>query len=56
MTAATLVRLPDGRFRLGVGTSTKKAVDDLRGMDWDDPIPIRRAHEAIELIKGSFQQ
>ena len=53
MTAATLDRVSDGRFRLGVGTSTKKAVEDLHGMDWNDPNPVRRAHETIELI-GTF--
>jgi alkanesulfonate monooxygenase SsuD/methylene tetrahydromethanopterin reductase-like flavin-dependent oxidoreductase (luciferase family) len=51
MTAATLDRVSDGRFRLGVDTSTEKAVEDLHGMTWDDPNPIRRAHEAIELTK-----
>jgi 5,10-methylenetetrahydromethanopterin reductase len=52
MTAATLNRVSDGRFRLGVGTSTKKAVEDLHSMDWDDPNPVRRAHETIELTKA----
>jgi alkanesulfonate monooxygenase SsuD/methylene tetrahydromethanopterin reductase-like flavin-dependent oxidoreductase (luciferase family) len=51
MTAATLDQVSDGRFRLGVGTSTQKAVEDLHGMDWDDPNPVRRAHEAIELTR-----
>jgi 5,10-methylenetetrahydromethanopterin reductase len=52
MTAATLDQVSDGRFRLGVGTSTKKAIEDLHGMEWDDPNPVRRAHETIELIKA----
>lgn len=52
MTAATLDRVSDGRFRLGVGTSTRKAVEDLHGMAWDDPNPVRRAHEAIELTRA----
>jgi len=52
MTAATLDRVSDGRFRLGVGTSTQKAIEDLHGMDWDDPNPVRRAHETIELTKA----
>ncbi|WP_266081002.1 LLM class flavin-dependent oxidoreductase [Haladaptatus caseinilyticus] len=52
MTAATLNQVSDGRFRLGVGTSTKKAIEDLHGMDWDDPNPVRRAHETIELISA----
>ncbi|WP_435175811.1 LLM class flavin-dependent oxidoreductase [Halorussus sp. AFM4] len=49
MTAATLDRVSDGRFRLGVGTSTRKAVEDLHGAEWDAPNPVRRAHETIEL-------
>jgi alkanesulfonate monooxygenase SsuD/methylene tetrahydromethanopterin reductase-like flavin-dependent oxidoreductase (luciferase family) len=52
MTAATLERVSEGRFVLGVGTSTKKAVEDLHGMAWDDPNPVRRAHETIELTKA----
>jgi alkanesulfonate monooxygenase SsuD/methylene tetrahydromethanopterin reductase-like flavin-dependent oxidoreductase (luciferase family) len=52
MTAATLHDVSDGRFRLGVGTSTQKAVEDLHSMDWDDPNPVRRAHETIELTKA----
>lgn len=51
MTAATLQEVADGRFRLGVGTSTRKAVEDLHGMDWEDPNPVRRAHETVELAK-----
>jgi alkanesulfonate monooxygenase SsuD/methylene tetrahydromethanopterin reductase-like flavin-dependent oxidoreductase (luciferase family) len=49
MTAASLDRASDGRFKLGFGTSTEKAVEDLHGMAWDDPNPVRRAHETIEL-------
>lgn len=49
MTADTLETVSDGRFRLGVGTSTKKAIEDLHGEGWDDPNPVRRAHETIEL-------
>jgi len=51
MTAATLDRTAEGRFTLGVGTSTRKAVEDLHGTDWSDPNPVRRAHETIELTK-----
>ncbi|MFD1512620.1 LLM class flavin-dependent oxidoreductase [Halomarina rubra] len=51
MTAASVDRLSDGRFTLGVGTSTQKAIEDLHGMTWDDPNPVRRAHETIELTK-----
>jgi 5,10-methylenetetrahydromethanopterin reductase len=49
MTAMTLDDVSDGRFTLGVGTSTPKAIEDLHGMDWDRPV--RRSHEAIELVK-----
>ena len=49
MTAASLDRASDGRFTLGVGTSTPKAVEDLHGMAFDNPV--RRAHEAIDLTK-----
>ncbi|MFC6798072.1 MULTISPECIES: LLM class flavin-dependent oxidoreductase [unclassified Haladaptatus] len=49
MTAATLDRVSDGRFTLGVGTSTPKAVEDLHGMAFDQPV--RRSHETIELVK-----
>lgn len=50
MTAATLDRLSDGRFTLGVGTSTQKAVEDLHGMSFENPV--RRAHETIELTRA----
>jgi alkanesulfonate monooxygenase SsuD/methylene tetrahydromethanopterin reductase-like flavin-dependent oxidoreductase (luciferase family) len=50
MTAATLDDVSDGRFTLGVGTSTPKAVEDLHGMSFDRPV--RRAHETIKLTKA----
>ena len=37
MTAATLDQVSDGRFCLGVGRSTKKVVEDLHGMDRENP-------------------
>lgn len=49
MTAASLQEVSDGRFVLGVGTSTPKAVEDLHGMPFERPV--RRAHETIELTK-----
>ncbi|MFB6093628.1 MAG: LLM class flavin-dependent oxidoreductase [Halanaeroarchaeum sp.] len=52
MTAGSLQDVSDGRFRLGVGTSTEKAIEDLHGMDWEDPNPVRRAHETIELTSA----
>lgn len=45
--AATLTDVADGRVRLGLGTSTAKVVEDLHGMDFDNPP--RRLHETIEL-------
>ncbi len=51
MTAKTLAERSDGRFTLGVGTSTRKAVEDLHGMAWEAPNPVRRAHETIELTR-----
>lgn len=55
MTAATMDDVSDGRFRLGVGTSTQKVVEDLHGEGWDDPNPVRRAHETIELTKAFLE-
>ncbi|MGM0398045.1 MAG: LLM class flavin-dependent oxidoreductase [Halobacteriota archaeon] len=52
ITAGTLDAVSDGRFRLGVGTSTRKAIEDLHGMDWAAPNPVRRAHETIELVQA----
>lgn len=52
MTAATLDDVSDGRFRLGVGTSTQKSIEDLHGMEWEAPNPVRRAHETIELTSA----
>jgi len=54
MTAATLHRDSGGRFNLGLGTSTPKAVEDLHGMDFDDPNPARRLHECVELCREFF--
>lgn len=50
MTAASMDRVADGRFTLGLGTSTAKAVEDLHGMAFDRPV--RRAHETIELVRS----
>jgi alkanesulfonate monooxygenase SsuD/methylene tetrahydromethanopterin reductase-like flavin-dependent oxidoreductase (luciferase family) len=49
MTAVTLAERSGDRFVLGVGTSTRKAVEDLHGMSFDRPV--RRAHETIELVR-----
>jgi alkanesulfonate monooxygenase SsuD/methylene tetrahydromethanopterin reductase-like flavin-dependent oxidoreductase (luciferase family) len=55
MTAASLDSVSDGRFRLGVGTSTQKPIEDLHGMEWEDPNPVRRAHETIELTRAFLE-
>jgi 5,10-methylenetetrahydromethanopterin reductase len=47
--AATLDAVSDGRARLGLGTSTKKAVEDLHSKDFSNPP--RRLHESVELTK-----
>lgn len=47
--AATLAESADGQIRLGVGTSTRKVVEDLHAGDFDNPP--RRLHETVELIK-----
>ncbi|MFC7071788.1 LLM class flavin-dependent oxidoreductase [Halovenus rubra] len=47
--AATLNDAADGRFTLGLGTSTRKVVEDLHSEPFDNPA--RQLHEAIELTK-----
>lgn len=47
--AATIAEETGGRFRLGLGTSTAKAIEDLHGTAFDNPP--RRLHETIELAK-----
>ena len=46
--AATLDRISDGRFSLGLGVSTPKAVEDLHGLAFERPV--RRTHETAELV------
>lgn len=48
--AASLDRVSGGRFTLGLGVSTAKAVEDLHGMSFDRPVT--RARETIELVRG----
>jgi len=45
--AASLDRASGGRAELGLGTSTRKAVEDLHGMSFENPA--RRLHETVEL-------
>lgn len=49
MTAASLADRSDGRFVMGVGTSTRKVVEDLHGLGFDRPV--RRAHETVDLLR-----
>src|SRR6056297_471148 len=49
MAAATVDRFADGRMTLGTGVSTPKAIEDLHGMEYDQPV--RRAHETIAIAK-----
>ncbi len=46
---ATLDEASAGRARLGLGTSTPKAVEDLHGVPFENPA--RRMHETTELVK-----
>lgn len=47
--AATLDDAADGRAVLGLGTSTKKVIEDLHGIPFENPA--RRLHETVELTK-----
>jgi len=49
MAAATVDRYADGRMTLGTGVSTPKAIEDLHGMPYDQPV--RRAHETIAVAQ-----
>jgi alkanesulfonate monooxygenase SsuD/methylene tetrahydromethanopterin reductase-like flavin-dependent oxidoreductase (luciferase family) len=46
---ATLDEAAEGRFTLGLGTSTRKVVEDLHSERFDRPA--RRLHETVELTK-----
>jgi alkanesulfonate monooxygenase SsuD/methylene tetrahydromethanopterin reductase-like flavin-dependent oxidoreductase (luciferase family) len=47
--ADSLDRISDGRFTLGLGTSTQKTIEDLHGMAFENPP--RRTHETCELTR-----
>lgn len=49
MAASSLDRVTDGRFTLGLGVSTPKAIEDLHGLEFDRPA--RRAHETLSLLR-----
>lgn len=48
---ATLDRISGGRAVLGLGTSTRKIIEDLHGLEFENPP--RRLHETAELV-GQF--
>jgi alkanesulfonate monooxygenase SsuD/methylene tetrahydromethanopterin reductase-like flavin-dependent oxidoreductase (luciferase family) len=47
--AATLDDVAPGRLTLGLGVSTRKAIEDLHGLSFERPA--RRGHETVELVK-----
>ena len=51
--AATLDSAAEGRVLLGLGTSTRKAIEDLHGMVFENPP--RRLHETTELTRKFLQ-
>lgn len=50
MAAVTLSDVSDGRFTLGLGTATRKSVEDLHGEEFHRPV--RQAHETIEIVRA----
>lgn len=49
MTAASLADLTDGRFVLGLGTSTRVIIEDWHGRPWDRPLAATR--EFVDLYR-----
>ena len=49
MSAATLDEMSGGRFRLGLGTSGARVVEDFHGIRYDKPLA--RLREAVEIIR-----
>jgi F420-dependent oxidoreductase-like protein len=49
MSAATIDELSGGRFRLGLGTSGARVVEDFHGLKFDKPLT--RLREAIQIIR-----
>jgi 5,10-methylenetetrahydromethanopterin reductase len=49
MTAATLDTISNGRFILGLGTSSQAIVNDWHGLKFEDPV--NRMHEYVEIIR-----
>lgn len=50
MTAASLMEKSDGRFRLGLGTSGPRVIEEFHGQPFTDPL--RRSREYIEIVRG----
>lgn len=54
MTAATLDRLSEGRFRLGLGVSGPQVIEGWHGVPYGKPI--RRTREAIAIIRKVLER
>jgi F420-dependent oxidoreductase-like protein len=50
MTAATLDEISGGRFRLGLGTSGSRVVQDFHGVSFDKPLT--RLNESIRIVRA----
>jgi F420-dependent oxidoreductase-like protein len=50
MSAATLDEMSGGRFRLGLGTSGARVVEDFHGLEYGKPLT--RLREAVEIIRA----
>jgi alkanesulfonate monooxygenase SsuD/methylene tetrahydromethanopterin reductase-like flavin-dependent oxidoreductase (luciferase family) len=50
MTANSLAAIDDGRFRLGLGTSSQAVIERFHGVDFDRPL--RRTREYVEIVRA----
>ncbi|MFG2446635.1 LLM class F420-dependent oxidoreductase [Nocardia fluminea] len=50
VSAATVQDVASGRFRLGLGISSKAIVEDWHGREWSPPMP--HARETVELLRA----
>jgi alkanesulfonate monooxygenase SsuD/methylene tetrahydromethanopterin reductase-like flavin-dependent oxidoreductase (luciferase family) len=50
MTANSLAAIDDGRFRLGLGTSSEAVIEQFHGVDFDRPL--RRTREYVEIVRA----
>ncbi len=53
MTAASLADISNNRFRLGIGTSGPRVIEDFHGQTFTSPL--RRTREYIEIIRAFLQ-